>query len=144
MYAISFFLYSELKKIMEVRKWTDQWITADFPHAKKEILEPLLNVLKLYNSYHKLYRQLDILRIEDFLPENKSVQQKIQQQQTNKQTKTIMSTPKGTQLHAWILIEYFWHALWKTRGVSGHKTRFKWVKTVLSECICWTTAPQTN
>ena len=96
---------------------------------------PLLNLLKLNNSYHKLYRQLDTLRIEDFLPENKSVQQKIQQQQTNKQTKTIMRTPKGTQLHAWILIEYFWHALWKTRGVSGHKTRFKWVKTVLSECI---------
>ena len=47
---------------------------------------PLLNLLKLNNSYHKLYRQLDTLRIEDFLPENKSLQQKIQQQQTNKQT----------------------------------------------------------
>ena len=64
---------------------------------------PLLNLLKLNNSYHKLYRQLDILRIEDFLPENKSVQQKIQQQQTNKQTKTIMSTPKGTQSHEFLL-----------------------------------------
>ena len=55
-----------------------------------------------------MYRQLDILRIEDFLPENKSVQQKIQQQQqtnkqTNKQTKTIMSTPKGTQSHEFLL-----------------------------------------
>ena len=48
---------------------------------------PLLNLLKLCNSYHKLYRQLDILRIEDFLPENKSEQlRKIQQQQTKKQT----------------------------------------------------------
>ena len=50
-----------------------------------------------------MYRQLDILRIEDFLPENKSVQQKIQQQQTNKQTKKIMSTPKGTQSHEFLL-----------------------------------------
>ena len=64
---------------------------------------PLLNFLKLNNSYHKLYRQLDTLRIEDFLPENKSVQQKIQQQQTNKPTKTIMITPKGTQSHEFLL-----------------------------------------
>ena len=59
----------------------------------------LLNVLKLYNSYHKLYRQLDILRIEDFLPENKSVQLKKNNnnKQRNKETETIMSTPKGRQ-----------------------------------------------
>ena len=102
---------------------------------------PLQNLLKLNISYHKLYRQLDTLRIEDFLPENKSVQQKIQQQQTNKQTKTIMSTPKGTQLHAWILIEYFWHALWKTRGESGYRTKFKcreW--RLFYPNVCWTTA----
>ena len=58
---------------------------------------PLLNLLKLCNSYHKLYRQLDILRIENFLPENKSVQLKKynNNKQRNKQTETIMSTPKG-------------------------------------------------
>ena len=58
---------------------------------------PLLNLLKLCNSYHKLYRQLDILRIENFLPENTSVQLKIynNNKQRNKQTETIMSTPKG-------------------------------------------------
>ena len=42
------------------------------------------------NSYHKLYRQLDIPRIEDSLTE-------IKNKQTNKQTKTILSTPNGSQ-----------------------------------------------
>ena len=39
------------------------------------------------NSYHKLYRQLDIPRIEDSLTEIKNKQQ----------TKTVLSTPKGSQ-----------------------------------------------
>ena len=55
----------------------------------------ILSLLKLYNSYHKLYRQFDILRTEDSLTEIKTKNKK----QYNKQTKAIMSTPKGSQSH---------------------------------------------
>ena len=65
---------------------------------------PLLNLLKLNNSYHKLYRQLDILRIEDFLPENKSVQQKIQQQQTNNKQRQLWAPLKEhSHMHEFLL-----------------------------------------
>ena len=67
---------------MAVRKWTGQWIRADFLHTKKKKI--------LDATYHKLYRQLDIPRIEDSLAE-------IKNKQTNTQTKTILSTPKGSQ-----------------------------------------------
>ena len=54
----------------------------------------ILSLLKLYNSYHKLYRQFDILRTEDSLTEIKK-----KKKQYNKQTKAIMSTPKGSRSH---------------------------------------------
>ena len=65
---------------MEVRKWTGQWIRADFLHTKKKKLLDATKLMKVIylNSYHKLYRQLDIPRIEDSLTE-------IKNKQTNKQ-----------------------------------------------------------
>ena len=55
----------------------------------------LLSLLQLNNSYHKLYKQLDIPRTEDSLTEI----EKNKTKQNNKQTKAIMSTPKGSQSH---------------------------------------------
>ena len=57
----------------------------------------LLSLLKLNNSYHKLYKQLDIPRTEDSPTEIKKKKKK--KKQYNKQTKAIMSTPKGSQSH---------------------------------------------